>query len=185
MSRNGDINNGEIKWFDCKPGVILHTVNAFETENGQVVLHALQSEPRGEKSYLTNCTTMFLYEWVLNIKTGIVVSENCLNSEELVEFPIIDERYTSVEVDACYALGVYSIGGPVTTYNNPKEAVLVDRVVKFALTDDNTAVREKGDVIDRFMFPDGWFGVTEPTIVPKEGDVSGSVYLMVIGTVLG
>ena len=40
------------QWFDCKPGAILHdTVNAYETSDDKVVLHALRSEPTGEGLY--------------------------------------------------------------------------------------------------------------------------------------
>ena len=179
VPRNGD---GKTQWFDCKPGVILHTVNAYETSDDKVVLHALRSEPTGEGSYITTYTTSFLYEWVLDIKTGKVISEECLNPEELVEFPIIDDRFTSNVAEACYAVGVLSIGGPLKVCKNPGEGLLLNRVVKFALTDNQVTGRKKGDVIGRFTLPKDWYGVTEPTIVPKEGDGKGSVYMIVTAT---
>ena len=72
-----------------------------------------------------------------------MITENCLNCEELVEFPVIDERCTSIETDTYYALGVFSNGGTVTLYKNLKEGILLDRVVKFNLTDYATIERKR------------------------------------------
>lgn len=170
----------KVTWFECEPGVILHTINAFEKEDGTVILHALRSEPTGEASYITAYTTAFLYEWVLDVKSGKIVSEQCLNAEELVEFPIVDERLNSIPVDHCYAVGVSSIGGPLKVYNAPREGILLDRVVKFAL--DNHATTEKGSVISRFVVPEGYYLVTEPCIVPKIDGSEGDVYVIVGAT---
>jgi len=195
VPRNGNLKSmtNTVQWFDCDPGVILHTVNAYERTNEkdgttQVVLHALRSEPSGSKSYITTYSTSFLHEWVLDINTGTLVSEECLNPEEMVEFPVIDERLLSTSCssndekatpDSCYAVGVQTIGGPLNVYKTPNEGILLDCVVKFALDDDEKQNIKKGDVIGRFVLPKGWYAVTEPTIAPKE---DGSVYVMVVGT---
>ena len=171
VPRNKDLQQ-EVKWFDCKPGVILHAANAYESDDGKIVFHALRSEPTGE-SYITSYTRSFLYEWIMDLKSGTVVSEKCLNAEKLVEFPIIDDRFATGVVNECYAVGVQSIGGPLTVYKNPGEGILIDRVVKFALVDNVGEGVQKGDVIGRFKMPPGFYGVTEPTIVPKTGSGKG------------
>ena len=180
VPRNKD-SHQEVKWFDCKPGVILHTANAYETDDEKVILHALRSEPSGEASYITSYTTSFLYEWILDLKSGNVISEKCLNPGELVEFPIIDERCATSKVKECYAVGVQSIGGPLRLYKTPGEGILIDRVVKFALTDDTHEGVQRGDVLGRFKLPPGFYGVTEPTIVPKMGN-ENECYVVVAGT---
>jgi carotenoid cleavage dioxygenase len=58
------------QWFSCRPGVILHTVNAFERDDGKVVFQALRSEPSGDGSYISEYTTAFLYEWTLDPATN-------------------------------------------------------------------------------------------------------------------
>jgi len=179
VPRNKDLQQ-EVKWFDCNPGVILHTANAYETDDGKIVFHALRSEPTGE-SYITSYTTSFLYEWIMDLKSGTIDSEKCLNAEELVEFPIIDDRFATGVANECYAVGVQSIGGPLTVYKNPGEGILIDRVVKFSLVDNVDEGVHKGDVIGRFKMPPDFYGVTEPTIVPKIGSGKGS-YCVVVGT---
>jgi carotenoid cleavage dioxygenase len=179
VPRNNDLQQ-EVKWFDCKPGVILHAANAYETDDGKIVFHALRSEPTGE-SYITSYSTSFLYEWIMDLKSGTIDSEKCLNAEELVEFPIIDERLATSVANECYAVGVQSIGGPLTVYKNPGEGILIDRVVKFSLVDNVEEGIQKGDVIGRFKMPPDFYGVTEPTIVPKLGSGKGS-YCVVVGT---
>jgi carotenoid cleavage dioxygenase len=182
VARRDNVNSSGIRWFSCKPGVILHTVNAYETDDQMLVLHALRSEPKTNGSYITSYTTSFLYEWVLDLKDGKVIREECLNPFELVEFPIIDERFTGRNAKDCYTVGVKSIGGPLRMYKTPMEGILIDRILKFSLMDDAENGIRKGDVIGRFHFPEGWYGVTEPTIVPKVGDGNKGCYMVAIAT---
>ena len=170
-----------IQWFDCKPGVILHTANAYETDDNKLVLHAIRSEPNGVKSFISSYAASFLYEWVLDLETGKVVSEGCLNAEELVDFPVIDDRFHSKQADSVYSLGVYSIGSPLRVYASPQEGIVLDSIVKQSLVDVPEKGIKKGDVTGRFTAPDGYYVVTEPSLVPKEGDSSG-VYMVVVAT---
>jgi Lignostilbene-alpha,beta-dioxygenase and related enzymes len=184
VPRRDGMDHSDIRWFRCKPGVILHTVNAYETDDDKVILHALRSEPKTNGSYITSYTTSFLYEWVLDLKDGTVIREECLNPIELVEFPIIDDRFIGQNVKDCYAIGVKSIGGPLEMYKTPMEGISIDRILKFSLMDDKENGIRKGDVIGRFHFPKGWYGVTEPTIVPKVGGEDGAkgCYMVAIAT---
>jgi carotenoid cleavage dioxygenase len=172
-----NVSDEDIVWFECDPCVVLHTANAYETKGGKVVVHALRSEPTGEGSYITEYATAFLYEWILDLETGETI-EHCLNADRLVEFPVIDDRFTGSEVDAVYCSHVSTIGGPLKVYKQPREGIKLDGIVKFSLRDDGDV--KKGDVVGQFTLPDSWYAVSEPTVVPKT-DGSGA-YVLLIAT---
>jgi carotenoid cleavage dioxygenase-like enzyme len=98
----------------------------------------------------------------------------------MVEFPVIDERCNGKDADAVYCVGVHSIGGPLQVYKNPSEGILLESVVKFALQNDDLNNVVKGDVMGEYTLPPGWYGVTEPTVVPKTN--RHGVYVTVVGT---
>lgn len=175
----------DILWFDVEPGVILHAANAYETNDGtQVVLHALRSEPRADRSFITDYTTAFLHEWTLDLKTGRS-SERCLNPNVLVDFPVLDDRCAGKQADAVYCSLVSAIGGPMKIYKAPEEGILLAGVVKFALEDNEASGVTKGDVLGTFSLPDTWYAVSEPTVVAKQrgsDEERGGVYILLIAT---
>jgi carotenoid cleavage dioxygenase-like enzyme len=109
-SYNKNVTDGTAtRWFDCQPGVVLHTINAYEMKDtNKVVFHALRSEPRGIESFIQAYAATFLHEWILDLDTGIV-SERCLNPSTLVEFPVIDNRKVGKLSDAVYCSAVSAI----------------------------------------------------------------------------
>jgi carotenoid cleavage dioxygenase-like enzyme len=177
------VDDSNIQWFECEPGIILHTINAFDdTEKNRVIVQALRSDPRGTKGYLEDFTTSFLYEYELDIQSGTVTSERYLNPYEPVEFPIINPNYVGQKSNtAVYCSSVRSIGGPLLHHKQPVSGITISGVTKFTLQchsdDDNI---QKGDVIDSFVFPLPWMVVSEPTVVPKT-DGSGE-YVLLIAT---
>jgi len=114
VRRNGrDI--GEVQWFDVSVGVVLHAASAFEREDGTVVLHGFKSVPKNEKSFILDYSTSFFHQWVLNPNTGAVLDDRCCNPEEVVEFPVVEERFVGSDPGCIYGVQVTSIGGPVYT----------------------------------------------------------------------
>ena len=173
-------DSGDTIWIEVENGVVLHAANAYEREDGTVVVHAFKSIPDGDSSYILEYCPAFLYEWVLDIKSRRVIEERCLNPEVLVEFPNIEDGRIGKECKHAWGLVTTSIGGPMTQYATPQSAVLLDAVVKFALDDDDEAGIEAGDVVGRFDLPTGWHSVSEPTIVTKTG--GDGQYVLVIAT---
>ena len=170
---------GDIKWFDCDPGVVLHASNAWESEDGKTVtIQGLWGEPRANECYLESFAPSFFYEYSIDLETR-KLSEQCLNADVPVEFPIIDENFTGKECSACYCISVKSVGGPLDMYQQPKEGVVFDGVVKLAATDMDG--HQKGDVIGRFSLPGRWYAVSESTVIPKENEQGGE-YVAVIAT---
>ncbi|GKY90763.1 hypothetical protein MPSEU_000049200 [Mayamaea pseudoterrestris] len=164
----------QTQWYDVEAGVVLHTMNAYEDANGRVVLQALRSEPRCDESYLSQYASAFLYEWVLDPTTN-KLSEYFLNKDTLVEFPVIDDRYTGMDAKEGYAVSVASIGGPLRVNRNPKVGITLDGVVKLSLSGD-----DNGRVLSRYTLPQRWYGVSEPTVVPKKD--SEGCYVFVVAT---
>mmetsp|Transcript_16590 Transcript_16590/g.24506 ORF Transcript_16590/g.24506 Transcript_16590/m.24506 type:complete len:583 (-) Transcript_16590:1452-3200(-) len=170
----------DTKWFDVEPGVVLHAANAYEREDGTVVVHGFKSIPSGSSSYILDYTPSFLYEWVVDPSSGKTLNERCLNADVLVEFPQVEDKVSGRKAAAVYGLVSTSIGGPMLQFKTPEVGVLLDDVVKFALEDDEISGVTAGDVIGRFELPEHWHSVSEPTIVTKTGD--NGVYVLVVAT---
>jgi carotenoid cleavage dioxygenase-like enzyme len=89
VSRNDP--SADTLWFDVEPGVILHTVNAYEdAETTNVIFQAGFSKPSGEESFIQTYATTFLHEWELDLKTG-KATDRCLNPNVLVDFPVLSK----------------------------------------------------------------------------------------------
>lgn len=175
-----DAKEDQTQWFDCEPGVVLHAVNAFEsTSNGKVTVQVLRSEPSTSKGYLEEYTPSFLYEYELDLMTN-AVKERCLNPFEPAEFPIINDAFVGKSAPSVYCTTIRSIGGPLTVHRQPLTGITLDGVAKFCLQDDPLLERAKGDVVDKYSLPPTWFGVSEPTVVPKT-DGPGE-YVLLIAT---
>ena len=170
----------ETIWFDVEGGVVLHAANAYERDDGKVVLHAFKSIPDESSSYILEYTPSFLYEWILDPVTGTTVSERCLNPDVPVEFPICN--VSGEKASTTYGLVTTAIGGPLLEFKTPQSGVLLDAVVQFSLEDEPGVMA--GDVVSRFDLPSGWHFVSEPTIVEKIGGHGHYVLLIVIATLL-
>lgn len=179
--RGEDSQKDRTVWIDVESGVVLHAANAFENkEDGTIVVHAFKSIPGGEASYILDYTPAFLYEWVLDPKAGKVVKERCLNPNVMVEFPQIPDELEGKEAPYVYGLVSTSIGGPMLQFKTPQVGVLLDSVVKLALTDDAETGLVAGDVASRFDLPLGWHSVSEPTVVTKTG--KDGHYVLLVAT---
>ena len=152
----------ETQWFDVSAGVVLHAANAFEREDGTVVVHGFKSLPKGASSYILDYTPAFFHQWILDPKTGKVLEDRCLNAEELLEFPIVEERFVGSDPGCIYGLQVTTIGGPIHSVKTPEAGVLLDGVVKLASGGSNA-----GNVIGRYTLDVGWHFTSEPIIVTK------------------
>jgi hypothetical protein len=159
----------EVKWFDCKVGVVLHTINAHETEDGQsLVLHAFRATPSTEGSYMQKNAPSCLYEWVIDLVNG-TLSEQYLNPYTLVEFPTINDLRRRKELKYSYGLLDYGFGGPLTeVVSAPHDGFTFNGVVKFTMKDDPGRGLRKGDVFDQFILPRNWYAVSEACLVPKK-----------------
>ncbi|KAL3759418.1 hypothetical protein ACHAWU_000717 [Discostella pseudostelligera] len=169
-------NGGETQWFDVENGVVLHAANAFEMDDGKVVIHAFKSFPTEKSSYILDFTPSFLYEWILDPTTGKTIKEHCINPNILVEFPICE--ISGQKASTVYGLVTTGIGGPLLQFKTPQSAVLLDSVAKFALEDDAVLGWQKGDLVDRFDLPARWHFVSEPTIANKTSSEGHYVLLL-------
>jgi carotenoid cleavage dioxygenase-like enzyme len=66
-----------VKWFDCQPGMIFHTINAYETPAGHIVMQCCRAERYAMDFNRTDDAQnwLFPYEWVLDLKSGTCVRE--------------------------------------------------------------------------------------------------------------
>lgn len=178
VDRQADSTAGEkprTQWFEVQAGVVLHVANAFERDDGTVVIHGFKSLPKGEGSYILDYTPAFLHQWILDPASGKVIDDTCLNPDELVEFPMVEDRYVGRNSGCIYGLQVTSIGGPIAECTTPQAGVLLDGVIKFSTNPESV-----GEVIDRYTLDSGWHFCAEPTVVTKTtGD---GHYVLLIAT---
>ena len=177
-----DGSSASTMWFDVDPGVILHAANAYETDDGKVVIHALKCVPKENSSYIMNIQPEFLHEWILDPsgeKGSQVLSDRCLNPDESVMFPAVDDRLVAQQADAMYAIKLKSIGD-VEPFKTPNDGVLFDTLVKLSLQDDTANDVFKGDLLGKHTLEPGWSLVSEPTIVAKTS--GNGHYVMVVAT---
>lgn len=183
VPRNNSGNNADdenILWFDCEPGVVLHASNAWETDDGEtVIIQGFRGEPTPKECYLQQFSPSYFYEYSIDLATGKVTEKN-LNSEYVVEFPVVNEKFHGRKCSSSYCLKAASIGGPLQVFQQPKEGVTFDSVLKFAAID--TPGCDKGDVMARFVLPARWFFVSEPTVLPKIGKAGEGEYVLLIAT---
>jgi len=175
-----NVNDDDVMWFDCKPGVVLHVSNAWETDNGKtVIVQGFRGVPKPKECYLQQFCPSYFYEYSINLSTGRV-TEKVLNPEHVVEFPVVNNKYHGRQCSACYCLEVASIGGPLQVYRQPNEGVSFGGILKLAAVE--TSDFKKGDVIGQFMLPDRWFAVSEPTVLSKVGKEGEGEYVLIIAT---
>ena len=62
-------------------------------------------------------------------------------------------------------------------YRDQIHVILLDGITKHSLRESDDGA-SKGDEVGKFILPDGWFSVSEATIVPKEGK-EGDYVLMI------
>ena len=177
---NSGVNDTEVIWFGCEPGVILHASNAWETNDGKtVIIQGFRGEPTPQECYLEQFTPSYFYEYSIDLITG-KVSEKTLNPEYAVEFPVTNDKFHGRECSSCYCLSVASMGGPLNVYMQPKEGVSFGTILKLSALD--TGIYKKGDIMGRYDLSERWFLVSEPTVLPKKGKRGEGEYVVFIAT---
>lgn len=133
VPRHGD--NSEIRWFECPPCYIFHTLNAYE-DGDEVVLIAcrtsvtnvlMSEDTPGETKGEHSC----LYRWRFNLKT-LEVSEEKLDSRAS-EFPRINEQFLGRKIRYGY-----------TAKNADSSMPLFDGLIKYDFSNDSSKVHEFG-----------------------------------------
>ena len=148
----------DVVWFDVEAGVVLHAINAYDREDGCVVVQAFRAVPATPSAYIATFTPSFPYQWVLDPSTQRCVQEGYL-SDVPGEFPNVNPLVHGKHARYAYSLGLSSAGGPITAYGSPQESPRFDRLVKFDL--------DTGSVADAYEFARGRLMVAEPTFVCK------------------
>lgn len=164
---------GEVVWVEVEACVVLHAVHArADPATGHVRLVGCRAEPATPQSFITQFSPAFLYEWVLDPKSGRCVREGYLNSERVVEFPTLNPADVGGAAAAAYLVSIGAITGAIAEYRTPQESILLDGFVKMALADDEEGGgggARAGDVLGQYALPAGAYAVSEPTFVPAVG----------------
>ncbi|AEW97107.1 MULTISPECIES: carotenoid oxygenase family protein [Streptomycetaceae] len=100
-----------VRWFDVDPAYVFHVGNAYEDEQGRVVLDAVRYSPRSFQETwgrmgggsAARRQVPVLHRWLLDPATG-QVRETPLD-DRMVEFPTIDEERTGLANRHVYAVG--------------------------------------------------------------------------------
>lgn len=103
LPRSGNL--AELRWFEIEPCYIFHTANAFELEDGSVVVDAVVYQrvfDRSRQGLETSQTQ--LERWRLDSERGRV--ERKIYSDYEQEFPRCDERRTALPYRYAYTIGI-------------------------------------------------------------------------------
>lgn len=135
MPRYG--TDADVRWFDVKTGVVVHTANAWD-DGDEVVLQASRSKTADiagagttEGNNLADNQGQ-LYEWRINLNTGEVIERNL--SDTPCDFTRVNDAYTCHKTRYVYA-GVF----------NPVRPFSFDGVMKFDNDSNSTTVFKFGN----------------------------------------
>ncbi len=143
LPRNGTA--ADIRWFEVAPCYVFHVANAFEDENGRIVMDVARYDELWRAGSGT-FNAANLYRWRLDLTAGSV-SEQPLD-DMIVEFPRVDDRRTGVSHRHIYTAG--------TTRQDLGE---FRQLIKYDLTNGNRFAQDFGaDAI-----------LSEFTFVPAQG----------------
>ncbi|QDZ22037.1 carotenoid cleavage dioxygenase [Chloropicon primus] len=170
QARLGLIKRGggtEVQWFDiARGGNVFHTVNAYNDEGtGEIVLHALRSEPERSGYVFNEYSPSYLHEWRLNPNTNGVQEKRLGNLGS--EFPCINPMRQGRKAKFAYMV-VDTLLGNLKTWAYPDVGVTYQTFAKVLLDDNDEEGRRQGEVVSRFDAEEGLY-LFEPTFVPSEG----------------
>jgi carotenoid cleavage dioxygenase len=103
LPRTGDL--AKLRWFELEPCYLFHTANAYELDNGSVVVDAVVYQSvfdRSRQGLETSQTR--LERWHLDLVRGCV--ERRVYSDCKQEFPRYDERRTTQPYRYAYTIGI-------------------------------------------------------------------------------
>jgi len=102
LPRDGEAS--DVRWFDVEPCYVFHTANAFDREDGAVVVDVVVHSTMFDRSAQGPDSKRITFErWTLDPKVSAVRRD--VISEEFQEFPRYDERRTTRENRYAYTVG--------------------------------------------------------------------------------
>ena len=100
MPRTG--TNADVKWFDIEPCFMFHTMNAYETSDGTVLIEGCRMESIWEQGFSTVLPAAVPFEWQLNMSTGKATERAVFDTT--LDFPMIDLRMQGQKHRISYGL---------------------------------------------------------------------------------
>ena len=88
-----DGHTAAVRWFEVDPCWVFHALNAYDDEDGRVVVDVVQYEGPYDVSRLSGRGPLSLDRWVLDPAAGQVAHRRL--DDRLQEFPRVDERVVS------------------------------------------------------------------------------------------
>ena len=103
LPRDGEAR--DIRWFHVEPCYVFHTCNAYDRDDGSVVLDAVVHATMFDRSHQGPDSERVTFErWILDPASGEV--QRTVISDEPQEFPRYDERASGKPNRYAYAVGV-------------------------------------------------------------------------------
>ncbi len=103
LPRDGDA--ASIRWFPVSPCYVFHPCNAYDLEDGSVIMDVVVHERMFDRSRIGPDSQYVTFErWKMDASTGRVI--RTVLSSENQEFPRFDERLTGRDYRYAYAVGI-------------------------------------------------------------------------------
>jgi len=165
-SRLGLIERGgsEVQWFDvASGGNVFHTFNAYNCEEtGQVVLHAMRSEPEKDGYIFNDYSPSYLHEWRIDPERGSVREARL--GAVAGEFPCINPNFVGRKAEFGY-IARDGLLGSLQQWQYPPIGITYDAIVKHELA--------TGEVVDTWDCSGSGLHLFEPQFVPREEEEGG------------
>ena len=112
LPREGDA--GDIRWFSVETGFVFHTVNAYEEEDGTIVLQVSRGAQMWvETPYHIN-EPVYLYEYRIHPEHGILSEGQ--KGDIRVDFGTVDPRYSGLQHQTSFFSTLTPSGTEATDY---------------------------------------------------------------------
>ena len=129
MPRHGD--NSTIRWFECPPCYVFHTLNAYEAGDEVVLIACRMNSTSILMAENPLEETPFLHRWRFNLSTGTVTEEQL--DDVPGEFPRVNENLLGRKTQ-------YGYVGKMAHSQNP----LFDGVIKYDFANGKSQTHEFG-----------------------------------------
>lgn len=128
LPKNGEAR--DIKWFEIDPCTIFHTFNAYDLDNGDVVLDACVHTKTFTNSIQGPIDKQFIQfeRWTLQYGTQTIKRD--VISKIPQEFPRMDERFVSQPYRFAYSISVGEVDQIVDATNLQENYLLVHDLLK-------------------------------------------------------
>jgi carotenoid cleavage dioxygenase len=138
-----DGSPGDIRWFDVDPCWVFHTLNAYDEDDGRVVIDLCRYQGPYDVSTLDGRGPLALDRWIVDPGAGKVAQQRL--DDRFQEFPRVDERVISRPHRYGYSAVIGDVSrGTMSLSGDFADQAFANALLKHDLAQGTTEVHEFG-----------------------------------------